>query len=400
MLPRAGSAAARRTRHGQRRHMFDWAASHPELAAASAVAAVTAGRALQLEFRTRAQAQAAEERSRREDELRVVKMKIDDDLARSLAREKELELKLRSRAAVAEQQAKRMAELQGGVGRAESALREAVTREGRLQASITERGRLAERSLGLLLEEAVANGHAEGFRLQVETAKGKKPDAVVDLLGGMRVVVDSKAPRPPSELIESNCDEARRGYVDTLKRHIRELGGKRYHADVEGSLSRTWLVLPGEGYVQAAYGPDGSDDSGLHAFAAERSVMVVGPSGLRSALQLATLWQAEAAAGERLGEERVRETLEMLQPVWTDGLLPQSRVMGKDLGRLVKTANRLSEFVKAFDSALRAKDALDLPRARKTSLPVQVDEPAGGAVGEPEEFPKLAVRQVASSSCG
>ena len=378
MLSRSGGAVARRTRHGQRRrHLFDWAASHPEAAAASAVAAATAARALQLEFRTRAQAQAAEERSRREEELRGAKRRADDDLARSLVREKELELQLRSRAAVAEQNAKRMAELKGSVGKAEAELREAVAREGRLQASITERGKQAERSLELLLEEAVAHGHAEAFRLQEETAKGKKPDAVVDLLGGVRVVVDSKAPRPPSELIESNCEEARRGDVDTLKRHIRELGGKRYHADVPGSLSRTWLVLPGEGYLQAAYGPDGSDESGLHAFAAERSVMIVGPSGLRSALQLATLWQSEAAAVGRLGEERVRETLEMLQPVWTDGVLPQSRAMGKDLGRLVSTVNRLSEFVTAFDSAIRAKDALDLPKARKTSLPVQVDEPVG-----------------------
>ena len=73
-----------------------------------------------------------------------------------------------------------------------------------------------------------------------------------------------------------------------------------------GSLSRTWLVLPGEGYLQAAYGPDGSDELGLHAFAAERAVMLVGPSGLRSTLQLATLWQSEAAAGARPGRQAYR----------------------------------------------------------------------------------------------
>ena len=43
---------------------------------------------------------------------------------------------------------------------------------------------------------------------------------------------------------------------------------------------------------------------------------------------------------------------------------------------MVATFNDLSKAIKAFDVDLRARDVLDLPKARKTDLPYVVGDPA------------------------
>jgi len=103
--------------------------------------------------------------------------------------------------------------------------------------------------------------------------------------------------------------------------------------------------------------------------------MLVGPSGLRSALQLAALMHTETEAASRLQDERVQARLRQLQPAWTESVLPQARTIGKDLQRLVTNFNDLSALVIAFDAQLRATDVMDLPKARKTSLPPSVRPP-------------------------
>ena len=360
----------RAIRSGQQRHIWDWAVANPELAVPLAVGAVAVvARTLQLEFRTRDQATTAEQQSIRAQELQT-------DLRSTQDSERQLELKMQTQATRAEEQAKRESVLKHDKTRVEDLLQKAEEAARRLQGAAAERGRHGERVLEQLLEELTSGGYAETFSLQPEIGPGKRPDAVVTLVGGRWMVVDSKAPHPPSLLLETGCEEARREYVTTLKRHISQLGDKHYHAADERALSRTWLLLPGEGYLQAAYAADGSDSSGLHEYAAERAVTLVGPNGLRSALQHHTLLQLETEALGRLEDVQVQQRLRQLQPVWTEDVLPRARTMGRDLKKMVATFNDLSKAIKAFDVDLRARDALDLPKARKTSLPDVVGDPA------------------------
>ena len=219
----------------------------------SAVAAVAAARAVQLEVRTRSQAVMAAEQARREHELRYDRTHVEGTLRKALERERQLELHACA-------QAEREQELRNRKTAVDAELRAALDRERRLQ-SITDRGRCGEVALERLLDELSALGCAEGYELQPEIAPGKRPDAVVLLASGQRLVVDSKAPRPPHELLEAACEEKRREYVAQLKRHITELGSRRYHAAIDAtphrrpacrqSISRTWLLLPGEGYLHA-----------------------------------------------------------------------------------------------------------------------------------------------------
>lgn len=357
----------RHIRCEQRRNVWEWAAANSDVAALSAAAMVMAtARMVQLEVRTRTQAAMAAQQAEREESISKEMAQVEADLQQTRERERALELQARGQAATADAQAKRLTELS-------SKLQEARANERRLQ-SITERGQRGEQGLEHLLMEMVSCSYAESYSLQPEIATGKRPDAVVTLAGGARLVVDSKAPRPPTRLLETACEDERRQYVATLKRHISELGSKRYHA-VEGVLSRTWLLLPGEGYLQAAYATDGRDSARLHEHAAERAVMLVGPNGLRSALQLLTLLQQEAEASRRLEDSHVQQRLRELQPIWTERVLPRSRAMGKDLKKVVATFNELADLIITFDAELRATDVLDLPKARRTSLPSVVGEP-------------------------
>ena len=366
----------RAIRRGQPRYIWDWAVANPELAVPLAVGAVAvAARTLQLEFRTRDQAATAEQQSIRAQELQKVKEQMETDLRSTQEREQQLGLQIQAQTTRAEEQAKQESELRTGKTKVEGLLQKAEEAARRLQGAAAERGRHGERVLEQLLAELTGGGYAESYSLQPEIS-GKRPDAIVTLVGGKWMVVDSKAPHPPSSLLETGCEDARREYVATLKRHISQLGDKHYHAADERALSRTWLLLPGEGYLQAAYAADGSDSSGLHEYAAERAVTLVGPNGLRSALQHHTLLQLETEALSRLEDEQVQQRLRQLQPVWTEDVLPRARTMGRDLKKMVATFNDLSKAIKAFDVDLRARDALDLPKARKTSLPDVVGDPA------------------------
>ena len=359
----------RAIRSGQQRHIWDWAVANPELAVPLAVGAVAVvARTLQLEFRTRDQATTAEQQSIRAQELQT-------DLRSTQDSERQLELKVQTQATRADEQAKRESVLRNDKTRVEDLLQKAEEAARRLQGAAAERGRHGERVLEQLLAELTSGGYAESYSLQPEIS-GKRPDAIVTLVGGKWMVVDSKAPHPPSSLLETGCEDARREYVATLKRHISQLGDKHYHAADERALSRTWLLLPGEGYLQAAYAADGSDSSGLHEYAAGRAVTLVGPNGLRSALQHHTLLQLETEALGRLEDVQVQQRLRQLQPVWTEDVLPRARTMGRDLKKMVATFNDLSKAIKAFDVDLRARDVLDLPKARKTDLPYVVGDPA------------------------
>ena len=370
----------RRVLSGQR-HIWDWAASNPELLPLAAVGAVAlAARCAQLELRTQDQATRAKEQSLRAQELQEDLRSTREGKVQLEDRTRKLELEMRTRETRAAEQAKQMSALMDEKSKVEVRLQKAEEAARKLQGAAEKRGRHGEQVLEQLLAELKSGGYAEGYRLQPELGTGKRPDAVVTLVGGKLMVVDSKAPRPPSALLETGCADARKEYVATLKRHIYELGAKHYHAADERALDRTWLLLPGEGYLEAADGSDscGHGVPGLHEYAAGHAVTLVGPNGLRSTLQHHTLLQREAEVLRRLEDDQVQQRLRQLQPRWTEDVLPRARAMGKDLKKMVAMFNELSNAIKTFDVDLRAEDALNLPKARKTQLPPD-------AVGEPAE---------------
>jgi hypothetical protein len=137
----------------------------------------------------------------------------------------------------------------------------------------------------------------------------------------------------------------------------------------------TLMVLPGEGYSQAAY-ENGRDVFELDRYARDRNVLVVGPNGLRTSLQVWKMRFEEQASKDRMDDERIRENiLTTLQPLWVESLLPFVRGTGILLGKAVSSWNSRLDDVVAFDKVLRSKGVLDLARTRKTELPKKIAMP-------------------------
>jgi hypothetical protein len=246
----------------------------------------------------------------------------------------------------------------------------------RMEASIIDRGKAGEVVLGNLLDECKIQGIIKSFDLQREISTGKIPDAFVELIDGIFLVIDSKAPTPPYDVVD---DASRREYVNKLKGHIRDLGDKRYTSlmsdDNIQCMSVTIMMLPGEGYLQAAY-EDGRDIYELNKFARDRNVLLLGPNGLRTLLQVGKIWFEEKAANDRLADSRVHENIvTTLQPLWVLSILPFMRSTGNILESAVTSWNSKVDSVVAFDKALRSKDILDLGKTRKTELPKKITVP-------------------------
>jgi DNA anti-recombination protein RmuC len=317
------------------------------LAVSTFIAMSAAGRAVQLEIRTRSQVQSLREEQRRGDELRESK---EVDTLRYDALKKDHD--------------------------------NIVIQQSRLKDNFVMRGIAGENTLQRVLDEAKQQKLIKDFNLQLEIAGNKRPDAVIEMNNGTTIVVDSKHPEPPNELLSGSMDNNgdddfdRKKYKEKLQNHIRELSKKGYHSCIPDSLNLTIMLVPGEGYLQAAYDLNGVDDLGLHIYAAEQNILLVGPNGLRSILQLLSFQQKEEDQAAKLDDENVRQVLQnRLQPLWTNNVLPRMRKMTLDLDKVVNSINDLGDDISAFDEELRSKAVLDLDKVAKTKLPKKVSEP-------------------------
>lgn len=323
----------------QRRYIFSYAASHPDetMMILGSALAVSVFRIFMLEVKTRGQIQTievAKKQEKSQNEM-IVELRID-----------------------AEDMLKKYNELRD--------------QKRRMEASILDRGKAGEKVLSNLLQECKTQNIISDYKLQHEIEKGKIPDALVDI-DDIQIVVDSKAPNAPVELDV----ESRKEYISTLKGHIRQLSDKRYNASIEQQLfpTPTIMMLPGEGYLSVAY-EKGKDSSGIHKFAKERSILIVGPHGLRTLLQMIKIWLEEEAANDRLNDTKVQENIATtLQPLWVEGILPFMKQSGNLLEKVVKAWNLKVDTIVEFDKVLRSNDVLDIAPARKPQLPKRVTSP-------------------------
>ena len=326
------------------RHIFQYAASHPDetMILLSAALGMSMVRMVLLEVKTRAQDQA-------------LQLKEDTMTTREKSH-KEIEKDLR---VSIDTMLQKYNKLQND--------------KRRMEASIIDRGRAGEIVLSNLLEECKTQNIIKAYKLQHEIEPGKIPDSVVEIIDGIFIVVDSKAPNPPDELDK----QSRKDYVDKLKGHIRQLSDKRYTATIEKQcpVMMTIMMLPGEGYLQVAYDKS-KDVFGLHKFAIERNVLVLGPHGLRTLLQVVKIWSEGQAANDRLEDAQVHENIvTTLHPLWIESVLPLMKKSGRLLENVVTTWNSKVDTVIEFDKVLRSKEILDMAKARKTQLPKKVTLP-------------------------
>ncbi len=137
-----------------------------------------------------------------------------------------------------------------------------------------------------------------------------RPDAIVNIPGGRKLVVDVKNVfNTYAAANEAGSEEERlellKSHAREIRGHIDDLSSKRYQDYVDGSADFVVMFIPGEHVLYTAV----SMDSGLLDYALRKNVVLSSPLNFMSiALTVVTIWrqadsQADADEIARLGKE-------------------------------------------------------------------------------------------------
>lgn len=167
------------------------------------------------------------------------------------------------------------------------------------------------------------------FVEQSVTKEKLRPDLIISLPYGRRLVIDAKAPM--NALLD---EEAPNGKViaETVKGHIKALSGRSYPESIEGALEFTMMFLPSEALCSIAL----EYDPNLYHFAMERKVLLVTPLSLVGFLTLvSSSWQSVRV------DENAREMIALGKELYqrVDGFLDHFGKLGRSLTSAVKDYN-------------------------------------------------------------
>lgn len=209
---------------------------------------------------------------------------------------------------------------------------EQVRREAqRLGNSLTSgpkaRGRWGERALQNVLEQCGLAEHTD-FHLEqsLDTDEGRlRPDAIVNVPGQKKLVIDSKVSLNAYQAAFETDDEAeRKRHLDlharSMRGHVQTLGSKSYQSQFADAPDYVVMFVPGEHFVAAAL----EHDPELWDFAFRNKVLLATPTNLVAiARTVAQVWRQDKMAKEaaeigRMGAElyeRLRKSAEHLKRV-------------------------------------------------------------------------------------
>jgi DNA recombination protein RmuC len=139
---------------------------------------------------------------------------------------------------------------------------------------------------GLLEKSGLLKG--QHYTMQVGLDDGRKrPDAIIDIRDGLKIIVDAKAPvnemtqRLSDNLNEDDYKTIMLDLARTVRGHVQKLGAKNYWEHVH-SADFTVLFLPSEHLYSLALRGDPS----LPEFAASQNVIIASPTLLISLLRV------------------------------------------------------------------------------------------------------------------
>lgn len=218
------------------------------------------------------------------------------------------------------------------------------------------RGRWGELQLRRVVEVAGMVRHCD-FDEQVRAVgpdgAGVRPDLVVRLAGGKSVVVDAKVPLQAFLKASEAVDEParRRDLADharQVRAHVDALAGKNYQQAFDPTPDLVVLFVPGDAILSSA----AESDAGLFEHAAERRVLLAGPTTLIGLLQaIAHGWRQEAVA------EHARQVCDLGREL--------HRRLGTLGEHLDKTGRSLDRAVEAYNSTIGSLEGRVLVTARK-----------------------------------
>jgi len=207
---------------------------------------------------------------------------------------------------------------------------------------------------GLLEKSGLMKGVHYETQVHMQSEQGlRKPDAVINMQDGFKIIIDAKAPvnKFADQLSDQMSEAAYNALISDLSRHVRErvkeLSKKNYWENVE-SPDFTVLFLPSEHLYSLAL----RGDPEMVEFAASHNIIIASPTLLMSLLRVVGMsWrQVELAQNAAEISERGLDLYKRLL-TFTDH-------MGK-IGKNLQTA------MKGYDSAVGSLERQVLPAARK-----------------------------------
>ena len=218
------------------------------------------------------------------------------------------------------------------------------------------RGRWGELQLRRVVEVAGMVRHCD-FDEQVQAVgpdgAGVRPDLVVRLAGGKSVVVDAKVPLQAFlEATEATDEPGRQcrliDHARQVRAHVDALASKRYQQAFDPAPDLVVLFVPGDAILSGA----AEADAGLFEHAAQRRVLLAGPTTLIGLLQaIAHGWRQEAVA------EHARQVCDLGREL--------HRRLGTLGEHLDKTGRSLDRAVEAYNMTIGSLEGRVLVTARK-----------------------------------
>ena len=241
------------------------------------------------------------------------------------------------------------------------------------------RGQWGEVQLKRCVEIAGMTEHVD-FELQQTLNDGEgilRPDAVVMLPAGRRVVIDSKVPLDAYlEVLEAEDDAGRKGelirHARQVRDHITKLASKRYQDQFDSGETPDFVVcfMPSEAALHAAFEAEPS----LYDYALEQKILIATPTTLVGLLRTVELgWRQEQIA-------------EQAQEIASASRELHSR-MGAFLEHFAKAGRQLNSATKSFDDAVGSLESRIMPQLRRI-------EEMGAASGKELEEPHRVDRAV------
>jgi DNA recombination protein RmuC len=224
-----------------------------------------------------------------------------------------------------------------------------------LRASPQTRGRWGEETLRNVMELAGMTQYVD-FELQesVSVADGRlRPDAVIRMPGGGRIVIDAKtALTGYLDALEAVDDEERERHLKSharqMRQHVDALASKEYQSALKESPEFVAMFVPGDNFFAAAT----ERDPDLYQHAINKRILIVTPT---------TLIALAKAISFGWRQENVAENARHISELGRD-LYQRLTTLG---GHVASMGRSLESSVKHYNSFVGSLEASVLPQARK-----------------------------------